>query len=69
MSNILKRRIFIERLWRSVKYEYVYLNPAQRGDDLWYGLSQYFVFYNQERVHQHLDYKTPEQLYLQKMVA
>lgn len=37
--------IFIERLWRSVKQEYVYLNPCETGDELWRGLDRYFRLY------------------------
>ena len=48
--------IFIERLWRSVKQEYVYLNPCETGDELWRGLDGYFRFYNDERLHQSLGY-------------
>lgn len=59
--------IFIERLWRSVKQEYVYLNPAADGLDLWKGLDDYFRFYNQERYHQSLNYKKPVELF--KIVA
>jgi putative transposase len=55
--------IFIERLWRSVKYENVYLNVYENGVDLYKGLNQYFNFYNKERMHQSLNYKTPNQLY------
>jgi len=55
--------IFIERLWRSVKQEYVYLNPCESGSELWRGLNNYFRFYNTKRPHQSLDYKTPESLY------
>jgi len=55
--------IFIERLWRSVKQEYVYLNPCESGSELWRGLNKYFRHYNTERPHQSLDYKTPENLY------
>ena len=40
--------IFIERLWRSVKQEYVYLNPCETGQELWGGLNNYFRFYNME---------------------
>jgi len=57
--------IFIERLWRSLKYEYVYLNPASDGMVLYQGLSEWFRFYNHERHHQTLDYRKPVQLYLQ----
>lgn len=56
--------IFVERLWRSVKYEYVYLNSIPDGKALWHGLDNYFRFYNQERFHQGLDNKTPIQVYL-----
>jgi len=56
--------IFIERLWRSVKYENVYLNVYENGLSLWKGLDQYFQFYNHERLHQSLDYHTPKQKYV-----
>lgn len=55
--------IFVERLWRSVKYEYLYLQRPESCQDLYQGLKQYFLFYNQERLHQSLDYKTPESIY------
>lgn len=55
--------IFIERLWKSVKYENVYLNVYENGVDLYKGLNQYFEFYNHERIHQSLDYKTPNYRY------
>jgi len=51
--------IFVERLWRSVKYEEVYLKDYQSVPEAIRGLKQYFVFYNQERLHQALDYQTP----------
>jgi putative transposase len=56
--------IFIERLWRTVKYEYVYLNPAQDGVELYRGLQEYFSFYNCSRHHQSLGYRTPQQVHL-----
>lgn len=55
--------IFVERLWRTVKYEDVYLNKYDSVQDLLMGLTQYFLFYNQERYHQSLDYKTPHEVY------
>ena len=55
--------IFIERLWRSVKYECIYINVFEDGVKLYEGLNQYFTFYNNERIHQSLDYKTPQSLY------
>lgn len=56
--------IFIERLWKSVKYECVYLNAFEDGVQLYKGLKSYFEFYNSERQHQALNYKTPESIYL-----
>jgi putative transposase len=55
--------IFVERLWRSVKYENVYLNDYRTVPEAIDGLKRYFVFYNHERLHQALDYKTPEAVY------
>lgn len=51
--------IFVERLWRTVKYEDVYLNDYDSVPALEQGLDRYFWFYNQERLHQSLDYQTP----------
>jgi putative transposase len=61
--------IFIERLWRTVKYEHVYLHVAEDGIELYEGLKKYFRFYNQERPHQSLDYKSPEYLYQRTKAA
>jgi len=55
--------VFIERLWRSVKYENVFLNAYQNGADLFAGLFEYFHDYNTERQHQALEYKTPDEVY------
>lgn len=55
--------VFVERLWRSVKYEYVYLNSIKNGHELWHGLDKYFHFYNEKRFHQSLDYQTPAQVH------
>lgn len=55
--------IFIERLWKSVKYECVYLNVYENGLELYEGLKYYFYFYNEIRGHQSLDYKTPQSIY------
>lgn len=55
--------IFIERLWRTVKYENIYLNNYEDGVSLYRGLVGYFDFYNQERLHQSLNYKTPKSLF------
>jgi putative transposase len=55
--------VFVERLWRSVKYEDVYLKGYERVPELECGLRAYFAFYNGERLHQSLDYRTPAQVY------
>ena len=51
--------VFCERLWRSVKYENIYLNQYDTVLQLQAGLTAYFDFYNQERPHQSPDYRTP----------
>jgi putative transposase len=51
--------IFVERLWRSVKYEDIYIRDYENGADLDSGLTEYFQFYNYERPHQSLNYRTP----------
>ena len=55
--------IFIERLWRSVKYEKIYLHDFQNVKELVKELKQYFDFYNFERTHQSLEDKTPAEVY------
>ena len=56
--------IFIERLWRTVKYEEVYLHDYACGNDAFSALKRFFRFYNFERPHQSLGYRTPASLYL-----
>jgi len=55
--------VFVERLWRSVKYEDVYLYGYETVPELEDGLGRYFPFYNRERMHQALDYQTPAAVY------
>ena len=55
--------LFIERLWRPVKYEEVYLKAYQDGREARIGLGNYFRFYNTERPHQALGYRTPAEVY------
>lgn len=55
--------VFVERLWRSVKWEEVYLKDYQTVDEAVRGLDRYFRFYNHERPHQALGYRTPAQVY------
>ena len=56
--------IFIERLWRTIKYEEIYLKEYESARGLAKSLRKYFDFYNKERFHQSLGYKTPEQVHL-----
>lgn len=55
--------IFTERLWRSVKYEEVYIKDYQDYSDVREGLGRYFPFYNNRRYHQALKYKTPHEVH------
>lgn len=55
--------VFIERLWRSVKYEEVYLRAYAEGHQAQRSLANYFDFYNGRRVHETLDYRTPDEMY------
>ena len=55
--------VFIERLWRSVKYEDIYLHAYATPREVTTALTAYFSFYNERRVHQSLDYRTPDEVY------
>jgi putative transposase len=55
--------VFIERLWRTMKYENIYLKEYATVDELIKGLTWYINFYNRRRLHQSLDYKTPWEVY------
>jgi putative transposase len=55
--------IFVERLWRTVKYEEIYLHCYEMVLQLSTGLERYFPFYNEKRLHQSLEYRTPGQVY------
>jgi len=56
--------IFTERLWRTVKYENIYLYDYQNIEEARVGLTEYFQFYNHRRIHQSLNYQIPAQIYL-----
>ena len=60
--------IFTERLWRSLKYEEVYLKDYQNVSEAKQGIDQYMTFYNHERLHQSLNYQTPIEVYFQRSV-
>ena len=55
--------VFIERLWRSLKYEDVYLKDYADATELYEGLLAYFAFYNEQRTHSALSYRTPREVY------
>ena len=55
--------IFIERLWWTVKYQYLYLRSFDNGRDLRHGLKNWFLFYNHKRPHQNLNDCTPDEMY------
>ncbi len=61
--------IFIERLWRSLKYELIYLREFESVPDLRHGLTTWFSSYNSERFHQALNYQTPDEVYQLDMAA
>ena len=60
--------IFVERLWRTVKYEDVYLKRYETVRQVKEGLNDYFELYNHRRLHQALDYKTPAQVYFNREI-
>ena len=61
--------VFIERLWRSVKYEEVYLHGYANGTEARTSLTRYFSFYNARRSHQALEYRTPDEVYFNALAA
>ena len=61
--------VFIERLWRSVKYEEVYLKAYESMTEARRGLGAYFIFYNERRHHQALDSRTPDDVYWKTLPA
>jgi len=58
--------IFVERLWRTVKYEEVYLNSYETVAEARQFLARYFHFYNTERLHESLGYRTPQEVYYEE---
>ena len=61
--------VFIERLWRSVKYEEVYLRAYANGTEARASLTRYFRLYDSFRSHQSLDYRTPDEVYFGELAA
>ena len=61
--------VFVERLWKSVTYEEVYLHAYDTVNDAQRGLARYFTLYNQHRPHSSLDDKTPDEFYFENLLA
>ncbi len=59
--------VYIERLWRSLKYENIFLNEYRSMKELKQSVCKYFEFYNSERFHQSLDYNTPNDIYYEQL--
>ncbi len=55
--------VFVERLWRSVKQKAIYIRGYEAVPEVHRGLARYFAFYNDERLHQSLDCRTPAAVY------
>ncbi len=60
--------VFVERLWRSVKYEDIYLRAYETPMELRAGLRRYFEFYNRQRRHSALDRRTPDAVYYEQVL-
>ena len=61
--------VFVERLWKSIKYEEVYLHAYETVGAAQQGLERYLTFYNQQRPHRALDGKTPDQVYCDNLTT
>ena len=60
--------IYIERFWRSLKYEDIYIKRYETVKELKAGIDAYFTFYNTKRFHQSLDYSTPDEMYYSNLM-
>jgi putative transposase len=60
--------IFVERFWRSLKYEEVYPREYEDGEEAYYGISKYIDFYNEKRIHEALGYSTPAEIFYAKAI-
>lgn len=61
--------IYVERFWRTLKYEDIYIRDYQSMTELRAGLARYFAFYNSERFHQSLEYQTPDEMYFKSFMS
>ena len=60
---------YIERFWRTIKYEKIYLNPAEDGVELYHNISSYILYYNNERRHSNINDKRPKDMYIRQLKA
>jgi putative transposase len=60
--------VFIERLWRTLKFDHIYLNPANSGDACRAGIAAYLRYYNEERPHSSLGDATPNEVYYESRI-
>jgi putative transposase len=60
--------VFIERLWRTLKYDHVYLNPANSGNAYRDGITEFLNYYNVDRPHSSLNDQTPDEVYYQSRI-
>ena len=60
--------VFIERLWRTLKYDHVYLNPANSGNACRDGITEFLNYYNEDRPHSSLNDQTPDEVYYQSRI-
>lgn len=60
--------VFNERLWRTLKYEQIYLNPAENGIACRVGIATYLRYYNEERPHCSLNDRTPDEVYYESRI-
>lgn len=58
-----KDNIWIERFWRTIKYEYIYIVPEENGEELYIGIKEFINYYNYQRHHQGIQHQTPSNLY------
>jgi len=61
--SFIDQSVFVERLWRSLKYEEIYLKAYENAAEARQGIAAYFEFYNHQRLHQALAYRTPRQVF------
>ena len=66
ITNVVEQKVFIERLWRSLKYEEVYLKAYESVKEARRSIRTWMDFYNSERTHQSLDKMTPDEVYFSK---